>query len=320
VAVVGAGLMGTWHGRYARRAGARVTAVVDRDPEAARRLARRLDAEALAPEAGWAERCGAEVVHVCTPPSSHGELVTALLEAGRHGVVEKPLAEDPDTCRALLDLARDRCLGLTVVHQMPFQRGFRRLLEERHRLGEILRLEHHAFTAGAAGRPVDERRAILRGILPHSLSLFGALGHQPGLADWKVLRNDGDGIELVAHHDGVRLAVLIDAEARPTRNELLVLGSEGSARIDLFHGFVHFVPGRVSRRDKILLPLREAAGQGLGAAFNLLRRALLRQSAYPGLLELLREVYRRPSRSPVDAEEVLAASRLMERLAKETGA
>ena len=248
----------------------------------------------------------------------HDKVVTALLEAGCHGVVEKPLAEDLATCSSLLTLAQERGLGLTVVHQMPFQRGFRQLLAKQHRLGNVLRLEHCAFTAGAAGRSEDERRAILRGILPHSLSLFGALGHQPEVGNWKVLSNDAENIELNTLHDGVRLTVRIDAEARPTRNELVAIGTEGSARVDLFHGFTTFIPGRVSRRDKILLPLREATGQGLGAASNLLRRMLLRQSAYPGLPELLREVYRQPSRSPVGAEEVLAASRLMERLADET--
>ena len=32
-----------------------------------------------------------EIVSVCTPPSTHGELTLAILAAGKHAVVEKPL-------------------------------------------------------------------------------------------------------------------------------------------------------------------------------------------------------------------------------------
>ena len=38
-AIVGAGMMGFWHARYAARLGARVRGVVDLDVAAARRLA-----------------------------------------------------------------------------------------------------------------------------------------------------------------------------------------------------------------------------------------------------------------------------------------
>jgi len=321
-AVVGAGLMGTWHGVYARRAGARVVAVVDREASLARALARRLGARAYGQDEDWLASSGVEVVHICTPLSSHGALAAKSLEAGCHVVVEKPLALTLEEARSLLALARAQERRIIAVHQMPFQRGVRHLLSRRADLGDLVRVEHRACTAGAEGRPRAERRAVLHGILSHSLSLFHALGL--GVEDvgrWRVLRDGADELELAMASGCTQLAVLLSTAARPTVHELTVWGTKGAARADLFHGFCIFEPGGVSRANKILRPFRLAARLLGAASLNLGVRALARQTAYPGLPELFTAFYEcleNDGLPPVTEEEILEAAALQQRLVTET--
>lgn len=327
--------MGTWHGLYARRAGAQVVAVVDPQEARAHTLARRLGAHAYVPRSALAEQddwlatSGAEVVHLCTPLDSHVPLTIAALEGDCHVVVEKPLAPTLEETRHLLDLASARKRRLIAVHQMPFMRGMRQLLERRADLGTLVRVEHRACTAGAEGRDPSQRRAVLHGILPHSLSLFQALEPEPvGVVDawvevdaWKIALDGADALELTASRGPTEWVVSLHATARPTVNELVVWGTEGAARVDLFHGFCVFEPGRVSRSDKVLRPFRLGAGLLLAAGYNLAVRTLTRQPAYPGLLELFRAFYGHledAGPSPVSEREILSAAALGQRLMAET--
>lgn len=56
-----------------------------------------------------------DVVHVCTPNRTHVELATAVLEAGKHLVLEKPVALDSGAARGLAGLARRRARHAVVA-------------------------------------------------------------------------------------------------------------------------------------------------------------------------------------------------------------
>jgi predicted dehydrogenase len=56
-----------------------------------------------------------DVVHVCTPNATHVQLATAAMEAGKHVVVEKPLALSPDEADRLVALALNRGLHAAVA-------------------------------------------------------------------------------------------------------------------------------------------------------------------------------------------------------------
>src|SRR5580765_2739272 len=140
-AIIGAGLMGRWHADAVRRVGGRVTVIVDpndaarealgrRHPEA--RLAAELDPPFLARHA--------TTVHVCTPLSTHADIVTAAVEAGLHALVEKPFARNADETVRLLGLAESRGMIVCPVHQFLFQEGVRRIFKWLPSLGCIHRV------------------------------------------------------------------------------------------------------------------------------------------------------------------------------------
>jgi len=107
-AVIGTGFVGPFHIDAVRRGGyGDVVAIVGSDEHRTR-----LRAEALGVARGTSDvrsildDDSIDVVHVCTPNRTHVELATAVLEAGKHLVVEKPVALDSTSARGLADLAR----------------------------------------------------------------------------------------------------------------------------------------------------------------------------------------------------------------------
>lgn len=331
IAVLGAGLMGRWHATYARRAGVDVVVVADIDMERARFLASKYRAVALRPSDldFWDERA-IDSVHVCTPLDTHAAYVESALQARRHVVVEKPVAEDRATVLDLLDLAHRHGLLLTAVHQLPFQRGYRRLIDQRDRLGEIRRVVYRTHTAGAEGRSPDERRAVLLEILPHAASLFYGLGHTLGEAGsgvdseaadgWHVDRFDDGALRMRSLRQETEWVIEIFLDLRPTLNELCVYGTQAAARVDLFHGYQVVDRAGTHRRGKVARPLALGAKTLTASLVNLGIRAFRRQPAYPGLPELIARHYESvlSAGPPVVAREQVLLAATLRRLVQQS--
>lgn len=64
-----------------------------------------------------------DAVTIGTAPTSHAALVREALELGKHVLVEKPFAMDPDEADGLVALARERERILAVVHNFQFARS-----------------------------------------------------------------------------------------------------------------------------------------------------------------------------------------------------
>ena len=80
-----------------------------------------------------------DAVVIATPVSSHFELAMAALKAGKHVLVEKPLAARSDQARKLVDEAAARNLVLLVDHTFVYTAAVRKIrqLIVSGQLGEI---------------------------------------------------------------------------------------------------------------------------------------------------------------------------------------
>lgn len=89
-------------------------------------------APGAAAEAGWPDaahlsvqdllnREDVDVLAICTPSGAHAENVLAALEAGKHVVVEKPLALTADEADRIVALAAEKGLGVHVISQRRFE-------------------------------------------------------------------------------------------------------------------------------------------------------------------------------------------------------
>ena len=292
-AIIGAGLMGRWHADAVRKAGGRVTVIVDPNDAARETLGRRYPKARLAPELDptFVAR-HANAAHVCTPLSTHAAVVRGVVEAGLHALVEKPFAESADSTVRLLSVAEARGVIVCPVHQFVFQDGVQRIFEWMPGLGRVCQLEFSTRSAGAANDDQASRDELVAEILPHPLSLVAALLDAPlGAQQWQIVYPSAGELRAVTTIGGVVVAMAISAHGRPTENVLRVVGTAGSATADLFHGFAVRQPGLVSRQAKMAQPFVAAGLTLASASLNLARRALLREPAYPGLRELVRRFY-----------------------------
>ena len=84
-------------------------------------------------------------VAICTPVSSHDDLLEAALHHNKHVLVEKPFGLNFDRCQSLCRLASDKNRHILVGHVFLFNASIIALKKiiQSGELGEILHLEAH---------------------------------------------------------------------------------------------------------------------------------------------------------------------------------
>ena len=319
--------MGRWHADAVRKIGGRVTVIVDPSPAAREALGRRHPGARLVDELDPDVVCRhATAAHVCTPLATHARVVSTLIDAGLHALVEKPFARTAAVTTDLLAAAAARGVVVCPVHQFLFQDGVRKLIEWLPSLGQVCRLEFSTCSAGATANDDASLDDLVAEILPHPLALTSAVVRAPlAGVGWQVAYPRPGEFRAVTTIGQAIVDMAISAHGRPTENVLRVVGTTASVTADLFHGFAVRHAGDVSRRAKIAHPYLVAAGTLGGASANLLRRVVRREPAYPGLRELVRRFYSAtrgegpPPISATDAADVaVARDRIMAHLGKRT--
>lgn len=83
---------------------------------------------------------GVDIVDITTPPWRHADMAIAAATAGKHLVLEKPLAVTLGECRSILDACARHDVKLTVTFQNRCKKVMRRLHEYCHGggLGDLL--------------------------------------------------------------------------------------------------------------------------------------------------------------------------------------
>jgi len=115
VGVIGVGAIGRNHARiYAELPTADLIGIYDADFSRAQAVAAEFGTVAVADLDDLISRVAA--ASVSTPTVTHREMATRLLSAGRHVLVEKPIADSVDDAKAMIDLAQERGLVLQVGH------------------------------------------------------------------------------------------------------------------------------------------------------------------------------------------------------------
>lgn len=323
VGVVGAGLMGRWHAHAIAHVGGRVVAVIDQDAARAKSLADRLHGRPAAEsQLGRAiEEHRIDVLHVCTPLSTHDTITREAIEAGVHLLVEKPLASDATVVERLHGLAQERGVLLCPVHQFLFQPGVLTAARILPSLGTVRQLDVIACSAGADGASDAEREGVALDILPHGLALARRLlGTELTGARWRVAVGPAGEIRAVAEVASTSVMLAVSMRARPTENSLVVRCDQGTVRANLFHGYATVERGRVSRLDKIGRPFLGTSRELAAALGNLIGRVSRREPAYPGLRELVRRFHlacAQHGAPPISVEESVDVARARDTIRSE---
>ena len=240
VGLIGYGLAGaTFHAPLiAAVPSLRIAAVATSRSEHARSLGE--DVRIVADAHALAADPDIDLIVIASPNETHFPLARAGLLAGKHVVVDKPLALDVGEADALIALSRETGRLLSVFHNRRWDGDFltaRRLIES-GRLGEVMLYEGRwdrfrpAIKQGWRERPA-EGAGLLNDLGPHlidqALQLFGL--PEALSADVAVQRAEAavdDYFELVLHYGPMRAILSASTLVAAPRPRFSVHGTKAS--------------------------------------------------------------------------------------------
>jgi predicted dehydrogenase len=198
VAVVGCGYWGSKHVRVLHAAdGVGEVVLVDSREDRVRSLARSYK---TAPWYGSLAPALARVdaVVVATPPSTHVAVALQAIEAGKHVLVEKPLAPTSEGARRLESAAAAAGVVLMVGHTFEYNPAVRKLRElvQDGELGEIYYIDSARLNLGLYQNDVN----VILDLAPHDISIINhVLGRKPVAAQAWASRHAHRRFEDVAY-------------------------------------------------------------------------------------------------------------------------
>lgn len=174
IAVIGCGRWGVNYVRiFEEMRSARVDWVFDKDEFSTKRLAQRFPTVKAAKTINEILSADVEAVVVATPAAEHYETVKKCLNAGKHVLVEKPIALKVDQTEELIALAESNSRALMVGHTFLFNSGVKKLKEcmTAESFGKVYYLHSTRTNMG----PIRHDVNALWDLAPHDVSIFNYL-------------------------------------------------------------------------------------------------------------------------------------------------
>lgn len=306
----------------------RLVALSDPSESALRALAQKApEARLFADPAEMLATEPLDLVHICTPPSTHGVLARRALEAGCHIYVEKPFAPSQEETSEILELAAARGLKVCAGHQLLFEPPGRRMRELASAIGSIVHVESYfAFRPvrrSPGGRTPLRADLQLLDILPHPVYLLlEALGAAAGTGEptevVSLSVSSRGTVHAIVRKGSASGVLVVTLDGRPVDSWVRMVGTNGTLLGDFVRGTTQRLIGPGSSGiDKALQPFRLSSQMSVSATAALARRIFGRRS-YPGLGELFEAFYRSVvdgAPSPTSPESILETARIQDQVA-----
>jgi predicted dehydrogenase len=227
--VVGAGAFGRHHARkYADDPRLQFVGVYDPDAERAQMLADTHSAEAFATLDALLTNI--DIVTIASPPSQHAPAALAALLAGKHVLVEKPLATHADAGAEMVRIARERGRVLACGHQ-------ERLVFEA--MGLLTAPEQPILIESVREGPWTGRSAdvsVTLDLMVHDLDLaLRLLGEKPSAVAAKARAEFGraaDAVEARLSFEGAEAAFTSSRVALDRKRTMRAVYPSGEVKID----------------------------------------------------------------------------------------
>jgi predicted dehydrogenase len=197
-----------------------------------------------------------DMVHICTPNSTHYEVTRKALEANVNVLVEKPMADDVDQAFDLVELSMKRGAILQVGHIFRFANVVRRIKElfENREFGDQFYFNIEWTHLMPPIRNVD----VIYDLLPHPLDIINFISGKWPIDFGGVSKSFGgtnlaEAAFIQAVYDGFFANIHL-SWVHPTRNRKLELvGSEKSVVADCVNQTAKVLEGR-SSTDLVIVP------------------------------------------------------------------
>lgn len=317
--------------------GVDVAAVCDLSPARAESTAERFAIPRwFASHTAMLDDVSADLIHITTPPQSHGPLARDCLERGFNVLIEKPVAASVAELESLHTLAEGK--GLVILENQNYRTQSSivaiREMVERGELGDVVEVQVEVHIdihakGGIFNDPnVPHYTASMKGgvagdFLTHMTYIAQVFigDHAEPQVLWNQFNRDGalGQDEFRAMLKGERAVgyLSFSGNAGPAGFWLRVIGTKGQAIANLFE------PPRVAVRRvrggaAPLATVKDGVAEAKAiftSSFAGLYRKFSGAARYDGLQEYLTQCYaglRDPARAPVTYEQILAGARLVE--------
>ncbi len=173
---------------------------------------------------------GVDAVVVCTPATSHYSVTRQCIVAGKHILVEKPVATTVKDSNDLIRLADAHHVKLMVGHTFVFNSGIRKVKEyvDRNELGRVYYLYARRTNLG----PIRNDVNALWDLAPHDISIFNyLLGAAPtwvSAVGSQVLNNGREDVGFISlgYGEGIVAHVHVSWADPHKVREVVVVGSD----------------------------------------------------------------------------------------------
>ncbi|MCZ7636112.1 MAG: Gfo/Idh/MocA family oxidoreductase [Verrucomicrobia bacterium] len=345
VALIGCGFIADQHLDQLRYLEAvEVVAVCDQDELMARQLADRFHVSRVFTDAGrMVDEIRPQAVHITTPAQSHFLLGKLCLEAGCHVYMEKPFTEMLPQAEALVRLAQEQNLRITVGHNLQFSPEalrLRRLVQAGFLGGPPVHLEsiqcysHEDPTYGRAVLSDPQhwvRRlpgSLLQNLISHGVAKLAEFlsGDSPAISalcftsPWLVQRGQMDVVDevraTIRDDSGTTAFFLFTTQFGAGSNELRLYGRSGNLILDnTFRTVLKVGPSTLKSYLRYFgAPWVRAYDQVRNSVENIrqfVHRDFHMDYGMRKLMELFYRAIREDGPDPIPMQEILRTARMM---------
>ncbi len=149
----------------------RMVAMCDRDPQRLQHLHSLYPEVALCSDyEAFLARPDIDAIAIATPVRLHHRMAKAALEAGKHVLLEKPMASSVAECEELNALAAKRGLVLMVGHTFLYSAAVRKIKEivDHHDIGDLRYISARRLNLGLFQTDIN----VTWDLAPHDLSII----------------------------------------------------------------------------------------------------------------------------------------------------
>ncbi len=248
--MVGCGHISVAHLRgWKKLANCQVVGVTDTNAELAHKRASEFGIGNVFPDLA-ALLAEVDLVDVCTPPQTHAEIVLAVVKAGRHLLIEKPVVTSLDDWARIERALQGSPTVVTVIHNIKYLHSIQVAKQwcEQGRIGDIIRFERHFLTSPETDRMlVGDKHWSHRlpggrwlETLPHELYLLYYLVGPLPVTHIEILRTDhappgapADELLITLKGQGCIATIHYSANCQMNKRHLALHGTHGSVNVDL---------------------------------------------------------------------------------------
>jgi predicted dehydrogenase len=197
-------------------------------------------------------------VILALPPSMHRIVSEAAIRAGKHVLVEKPIAETIADADAMIKLAATSGLVLAVGENIPFRPDIRAALGMAPAIGEPRMLVATAMTAGTVSRS-GARAGILLDFAVHYVRAVRLLAGEPDSV-FSILTGTTakeNCTIVLSSRRGWQAAIILSWQNSTGRNpEIILSGTSGALKIWPLSNALDFYPSKPTFYTRLVSRVR----------------------------------------------------------------